>query len=451
MRTYFDCMDPRALQAEHPIGAAFEAFAAGISRDELRTRQERLFRRCLTRAWQTGFYRRLWGAAGIEPGDIKGLDDIAALPVFDKSDIMASVRACPPFGDFGGEDFGADDHAPVVFHTTSGTTGDPQPLLFGVKSREVQNLLLGRLFRWQGVGATDVAHSVYGHGTINGGHYIREAVLHWTSAVFVSAGTGIETRSARQVALMRDFGATVLLGFADYLKRLAEVADEEGLGRELRIRLISGQMGREDKAAIAALWGGAECFDWYGVGDTGIVAGEGPDHDGLYVMEDAHYVELLGVDDGAPVAAGEAGDLVCTCLFKDDVYPIIRFNTHDVSAERPGGAAFNLRRIEGFLGRSDNMVKVKGINVFPQAIGPLLAEVDEFLGEYVCRVDRAGAFSVVAEVARGDANLGARMRTLLKQKLGIDVAVELVGGGDTADLTELHRRQKPIRLIDERS
>ena len=451
---YHRAANLEGLLDEHPIGDAFERFARQTGRDELFARQDRLFRRCVDRAWATGFYRRLWGAAGIERGDIHGLEDLPRLPVFDKSDLMESIEAHPPFGDFGG--LQPDDPArpPVVFHTTSGTTGRPQTLLFGPKSREAQGLLLARAYLWQGMCADDVVHSCYGHGTVNGGHYVREAVLHWTNAVFVPAGTGLETPSVRQVGLMRDFGATVLVGFADYLKRLAEVAAQERLtiGEDIRIRMISGHMGPEDKAALAHLWGGPACYDWYGVGDTGIVAAEGPDRDGLYVMEDAHVLEILDVDSGAPVEPGQAGDMVCTCLFKDDIYPILRFNTHDVSRERvdASAAGYGLRRIAGFLGRSDNMVKIKGINVFPHAIGPLLSEVPEFLGEFVCRVTPDGAMTVIAEARPGDAAVAKRMQGLLKIALGIEVRIELVAAGTTASVTQVERRQKPIRLIDER-
>ncbi|MCY3596864.1 MAG: phenylacetate--CoA ligase family protein, partial [Rhodospirillales bacterium] len=130
----------------------------------------------------------------------------------------------------------------------------------------------------------------------------------------------------------------------------------------------------------------------------------------------------------------------------------LRFNTHDVSRERTdaSGAGYGLRRIAGFLGRSDNMVKIKGINVFPHAIGPLLSEVPEFLGEFVCRVTRDGAMTVIAEARPGDATLGNRMQGLLKAALGIEVSVELATAGATAKVTQVERRQKPIRLIDER-
>jgi phenylacetate-CoA ligase len=457
--TYFDVLNLDEIRRVHPLGTSFLHFAR-LSRDEIYARQNVQFQKVLKRAWAMAFYRRLWGRVGIEPGDIRGLEDLSKLPTFEKADIVESVSLAPPFGDFAGLDsYSADARPPVIFHTTSGTTGKPQPLLFGPKTREVQNLLLGRIFQFQGLRPDDVVHSVYGHGMINGGHYLREAVTRWTGAVFMSAGTGIETRSAQQVRLMADFGATVILGFADYIKKLADVAREEGLrpGEDLKIRMISGQFGREDKALVSAMWGGAACFDWYGVGDTGAVAAEGADRAGLYVMEDAHVIEVVSVDDGVAVSPGESGDLIVTCLFKDDVYPIVRLNTHDVTREIVGASpmGLTLRRIEGFLGRSDNMVKLRGINVFPQAIGALMVSDPAFGGEYVCCLvrDEAGrdALVVRAEVRDHSADVQARLTKLLRAGLGVEVDVELVSIGATAAWTQLEQRQKPIRLIDERA
>ncbi|MFN9740235.1 MAG: phenylacetate--CoA ligase family protein [Pseudomonadota bacterium] len=214
--TYLESFDVRQLLADFPLDEGFVARHRAVSRDELFARQDALFHRCLARAWQIPFYRRLWGAAGIEPGDVRGLADIIRLPVFGKQEIMESVAAHPPLGDFHGwRDGTAAGDVPLVFHTTSGTTGRPQPLVFSPRTREVQSILLARLYRWQGLRAGDVVHSVYGHGMINGGHYVREAVTHYTQGLFCSAGTGVETRSAQQVALMRDLGATVIVGFAD--------------------------------------------------------------------------------------------------------------------------------------------------------------------------------------------------------------------------------------------
>ncbi|KRB40151.1 phenylacetate--CoA ligase family protein [Phenylobacterium sp. Root700] len=456
-RTYWQEIDFAAMTRDHPVGDDFVRFATQTSRDALRDHQNRLFLRCVDRAWKTPFYQRLWGAAGVERGDIRSLDDLPNLPSFDKSDIMASLDRAPPLGDFAG--FESYEHRPpVILHTTSGTTGKPQVLLFGAKSREVQNLLLGRLYRFQGMRPDDVVHSVYGHGMINGGHYVREAVTHWTSAVFLSAGTGVETRSVQQVELMRNFGATVIVGFADYIKKLAEVAREAGLepGRDIPVRMISGHLGREDKVAMGEAWGGAQCFDWYGVGDTGCIAGEGPDRDGLYVMEDAQFLEVCDIDTGKPVADGETGDMVCTCLYKDDLYPIIRFNTHDVTQVKSGSSSIgvNFKRIEGFMGRSDNMVKIRGINIFPQGIGPMLDEHPAFGKEFICRArrDEAGrdTFVVVAETTSSDPNVAQAFSDILKRKIGIEVQVELAAKGGTAALTQIDVRQKPIRLIDER-
>lgn len=455
---YHDAINWEQLRKEHPTGDDFITFAKQ-SRDELRVHQEKLFLRCVARAWEIPFYQRLWGNAGVEPGDIKGLETLPDLPVFDKSDIMASIDAAPPFGDFGGIEGGPNGRPPVIMHTTSGTTGNPQVLLFGAKSREVQGLMLGRLYQFQGMRPDDIVHSVYGHGMINGGHYVREAVTHWTNAIFMSAGTGIETRSAKQVELMRDFGTTVIVGFADYIKKLARVAEDMGIDpvKDLNIRMISGHLGREDKTALSDAWGGVDCFDWYGVGDTGVVAGEGPDRDGLYVMEDGQIVEVCDIDTGKPVPDGETGDIICTCIHKDDVYPIIRFNTHDVTKVVTGKSSLgiNFKRIEGFLGRSDNMVKIRGINIFPQAMGPLLEADSSFAGDFICKAVRDSEgrdeFVVCAEVSGPrDAATADRFKAMLKKSIGIECGIELAAPGDLAPLTQTEVRQKPIRLIDER-
>jgi len=174
-------------------------------------------------------------------------------------------------------------------------------------------------------------------------------------------------------------------------------------------------------------------------------------------MEDAQYLEVCDIETGALLNDGEQGDMVCTCLYKDDVYPIIRFNTHDVTKVKTGQSSLglNFKRIEGFLGRSDNMVKIRGINIFPQAMGPLLEEVSSFAGEFICKAERDAAgrdeFIVCAEVFGPVTNQEAdKYRALLKQKIGIDCGIELSEPGGLAALTQTEVRQKPIRLIDER-
>lgn len=455
--SYFQAFDIAALLRDYPIGDAFTRRYQGMSRDRLRALQEERFASLMARGWKTPFYERLWRGAGLEPGDVTRLDDIAKLPTYDKSDLMRSVAEHPPFGDFSGlSSYRPEERPPVILHTTSGTTGRPQPLLFGPKGREVGNLLAARMYRWQGLQPGDVVQSVYGHGMINGGHYIREAFTHFTQATFLSAGTGVETPSVKQVKLMADFGVTVLVGFVDYIRKLAEVARAQGYtpGEDIKIRAIMGHLGAEDRRVTEDAWAGAKAFDWYGVGDTGSIAGEGPEREGLYVWEDAHFLELLAVDGRDAVTPGAKGDMVVTCLYKDDVFPVIRFNTHDVSALKPGGNPHDLpfARIEGFLGRSDNMVKIKGINVFPHAVGALIEDRGEFTGEYVCRLgsDGAGRDAMTVVLEAHGAPDAAAARALLKQGLGIDVEVQFVGPGETAPMTGIETRQKPIRLIDAR-
>ena len=344
-----------------------------------------------------------------------------------------------------------------MFHTTSGTTGDPQPIFYGAWDREVQNALLARTYRLHGLRDDDVVHSVYGFGMVNGGHYIREALLHFTGARLLTPGTGRDTPSVEQVALMRRFGVTVLVGFADYLLRLAEVARGEGI--EPDIRLVSGHLGAESRAALSEAWGGAAVFDWYGVADTGCIAAEGPSRDGLHVFEDAHFVELLDPesDSGGAAPAGEPGALCATVLFKDTVYPVIRFDTRDMTRMLPPDpdSGIGFRRITGFEGRADAMVKLRGINVYPHAIGAHLADRPALAGEYVCRlVRREGrtALIVVAEVRSGverSPGLAEEIAGHLRARLGVSVEVELVGAGETAHLTGIESRQKPVRLIDD--
>ncbi|MFN4112485.1 MAG: phenylacetate--CoA ligase family protein [Sphingomonadaceae bacterium] len=449
--TYFEALDHRRMLADYPVGEAFVQRYRAISRDELFALQDAQFRRLMERGWQVPFYQRLWGAQGIEPGDIQGLADIGKLPVYDKGDLMASIADHPPFGDFHGMGNPAT-RPPTVFHTTSGTTGKPQVLMFGPWGREVGNLLVGRMYRWMGLTSDDVVHSVYGHGMINGGHYIREAVTHFTNSVFLSAGTGIETRSANQVQLMADFGVTAVVGFVDYIRKLAGTAEELGLFDRIRIRMIIGHLGTEDRKSTEDAWHGAKAYDWYGVGDTGSIAGEGPDRNGLYVWEDAQHLELLDVDSGRPVAPGGTGDMVVTCLYKHDVAPCIRFNTHDITHELDGQGEIAFKRIAGFKGRSDNMVKLRGINVFPHAIGALIENRPDLTGEYVCHLRRDAQqrdSMVVTLESRGGTD-PVQLADLLRRGLGVEVEVALCDPGSTAAATEIDKRQKPLRLIDER-
>ena len=160
---YFTEANPARLLRDYPIGPAFLDGPARLDAHALRQLQEQRFAAVMRRGWEIPFYQRHWAAAGLEPGDIRSMDDLARLPSFSKSDLMASVEAHPPYGDYHGMD-GTEGRRNVVMHTTSGTTGTPQPLFFGPWDREAQNALLARAYVLQGMGANDVVHSVYGFG-----------------------------------------------------------------------------------------------------------------------------------------------------------------------------------------------------------------------------------------------------------------------------------------------
>ena len=445
---YFDSFDYQRLSDEYPTGANFISKYSGMSRQQLEDLQQQRFQAVLECAWDTPFYRSLWLESGVSKADVKDLSDISKLPIIDKSMILADIEAHPPFGSLPTRL--EKTVSQRVLQTTSGTTGNPQPVLWGPWGREVQNALLGRTYTWLGVNSSDVMHSVYGHGLVNGGHYIREAATRYTEALMLTAGTGIETRSERQVAVMSQFGVTVLVGFADYLLKLSQVAADQNLkaGKDIPIRMIIGHVLDGGREALEAAWGGAKVYNWYGVADTGIVATEGPERDGMHVWEDANYLEIINSED----PASAMGDMVVTSLGKSDLAPLIRFNTHDLtSLHTTGTSDFPFQKIVGLLGRSDNMVKLKGINVYPTAIGGMLQEVAGFTGEYVCRVENLGGvekFTVVVELATASDNSQESVKQLLAQKLGVTVEVELVAQGATAELTGLNTRQKPARLLD---
>ncbi|MDC0158445.1 AMP-binding protein [Rhodospirillaceae bacterium] len=456
MSEYFRQANPYQVVTDYPIGNEVWSKFGEMNGDQIRDLQETRFLQLVKKAWSNPFYLRRWSSVGLEPGDIVNLDDITKIPTFSKSDLMESVEKFPPFGDFIGKASWADGQR-VVMHTTSGTTGNPQPLFYGPRDREIQNALLARAYLLQGLNHDDIVHSVYGFGMVNGGHYIREAVLHYTNALLLSAGTGLETRSEQQIDLMRRYGATVIVGFCDYITKLADVAKKVGLDpvTDLKIRMISGHLAEDGGAAMAEAWGGVECFDWYGVGDTGIIAAEGPDHDGLYIWEDAHLVEILDSETGKVVGDGEKGNICNTVLFKDTVYPVIRFDTKDVSTvlRGSGGLSLPFRRLAGFQGRSDNMIKLKGINIYPTGIAAILKDVQELNGEYFCQVEKQAGLDVMKVVCETQENnyseeLINHIQMILKQRLGVALEVELTSPGLTAEKTQINARQKPIRLID---
>lgn len=458
---YYRSLDFEALWREYPPPPEYFRSTYTLSRDELRALQEIRFVKQIERAWQIPFYERRWKAAGIGKGDIRGLDDLAHIPPFSVHELRDSIDRDPPWGDYLGIDFGRDEPLPLVLQTSGGTTGLPRPMIFSPRDREVINIITGRRLYMQGVRPFDLVQVVLGLGLTNGGFAAREGIWKYTGAVPVMTGTGAQTPTKRQIEIMKAWKTNFLVGFPAYLRHMGLVARDEMKidPRELRLKGLIVHLGVDDRASLEELWG-APVLDTYGTNECGSLASECMHKTGMHVFEDAFILEVNDPDTGAPKAAGERGVVFLTTLFKYAA-PMVRFNTNDVSAfvrAGPCPCGSTHRRISKIYGRNDNMVKLRGVNIFPEAIGALVTENADANGEYVCVVEKADTagreeMSVLVEVAHGAVSkpeLEKALATRLKEALGVKLAVHAVDRGELDAMTGLSRTTKIRRLIDKR-
>lgn len=455
---YYASLDFAGLWDEFAPAPEYLESTYRMGRDALRALQEERFARQMARAWQIPFYRRHWGNAGIQPGDIRGLDDLAKLPPFSVHDMRESIARCPPWGDLIALD--PMEPMPLVLQTSGGTTGMPRPMLFSPRDREVMNIITGRRLYMQGVRPFDVVQVVLSLGLANGGFLAREGIWKYTGAVPVMTGSGAQTPTRRQIEILRAWKANVLVGFPAYLRHIGLVIRDE-LKEDpaaLGVKSLIAHLGTDDRAALEALWG-AHAYDTYGTNECGSLAAECMHKNGMHIFEDAFFLEVVDPETLAPRPAGERGVVLQTTLFKQ-LAPLIRFNSNDVSAFAPGECPCGSghRRIERIYGRADNMVKLRGVNVFPEAIGTLLAENRQASGEYVCIVARVGEsgreeMTVLVEARDGEVDKPGLQRSLaarFKEALGVKLIVEVVDGGSLDAMTGLSRTSKVTRLIDQR-
>jgi phenylacetate-CoA ligase len=457
---YYDSLDFKALWREFPPAPEYFRGTYVASPEELRAAKDERFRWQVARCWQIPFYQRHWGAAGLKPGDIRGLADLEKIPVFDVHDLRKSIERCPPFGDFVGIDFENDAAIPMVLQTSGGTTGLPRPMIFAPRDREVMNIITGRRLYMQGVRPYDRLQVVLSLGLANGGFLAREGIWKYTGAIPVMTGSGAQTPTRRQLEIMGAWKTNFLVGFPAYLRHMAVVAREE-LGIDPKSYGMKGlivHLGTDNREALQDLWG-APCYDTYGTNEFGSIAAECSEQSGLHVFEDAFELEVRDQDTMAPKGPGERGVVVLTSLFKYAA-PMIRFNTNDVSAWVPGTCACGSThpRIGGIYGRADNMVKLRGTNVFPEAVGALVSENRATNGEYCCvveRVDDDGRDEMTVHVEAADASvdakaLAAALAGRIKEALGVKMAVVVAARGELAAMTGLDATSKVKRLIDKR-
>lgn len=464
---YRNIMDWDAFFREYPAPDVWAETMFLWSADRIRALQNERFLRVVADGWKNGFYRRRWQAAGLEPGDIRSIDDIGKLPMFNSDDIKDNQREFPPFGDIQGVTRDDFKNIPLKIHTSGGTTGTPRPTLFGPVEWEMNANSCARGLYLVGGRPGDIIQIPSTCSLANVGWAYYKGCHDYLGILPLTTGSGVVTASRRQLEIAFYWGTNLWMSFPEYMMQLARVAREELKRdvRELKTKLIVTYLGPDTEGRLRAeleeLWG-CPVYDLYGTHEIGLGAFEGPDRDGLYLHEDLMFIEVADVETGKPVPTGETGNLIVT-LFHRRIPPIIRFNLRDlgrITSTEKSSIGSSYRRMDHFLGRSDDMVKLRGVNTYPMACLSAIKSDPRTTGEWICVVDRlktAGVFrdemTVRVEVrkdAAATSDLRAFLERRLKDDLGVKVDVELVPEGSLAEIANLGREGKPRRLLDRR-
>jgi len=381
---------------------------------------------------------------GLGADDVRCLEDIRRFPFLQKEELRQSYPfglACAPQTGF------------VRMHMSSGTTGTPIICPHTGNDVAQWSEIMARCLASAGVTRADVIQITPSFGLFNGGfgfHYGATAI----GAMIIPIGAG---RTSLQLQFMRDLGTTALAGIASYPLRLIEVADQQGFDfrRDSRLRLgifgaeiWSDEMRRRIEARM-----GIETFDIIGMTETAGV-GMGIDcsaHAGVHVWEDHYLVEIVNPESGEPLPDGEPGEMVVTTLTREGL-PLVRFRTHDISrvvSREPCRCGRTGLRVARLACRTDDMVKVKGVNFYPKQIESLLLKHPEVGNDYLILIDRVeGAdrmvISVEAPQAAAD-GLGPQIAHELYEMLALHAEVNIVGPG------QLPRPEgKAVRVQDRR-
>ena len=448
---------------DYPPPPLFAETTGRMSADALRELQNTRFLARVTEAWGVPFYRKRWRAAGIEPGDIRSLDDIARLPSFTSDDLKAAGEAAPPFGShhpFGREGLGT---MPLKLQTSGGTTGKPRVTLFDPIAWEVQGIQAARALYAQGARPGDVIQLTYTNSLANAAWCASTGIFHWLGCVPVTAGSGIVTSSEKHLEFARDFGTNGWFARGEYLSRLAEVARETGFDlHDLKTKFMHSYIGADDEGhlrkRLQKAWN-APLYDNYGSHETGPIAFECAAQDRKHISEDTVFVEVADVDTLQPVPAGTPGTLILTSLHRS-VPPFIRYNIRDMMAlfEREQcGCGLCTRKLSGFLGRADEMVKLRGTNVYPMACQTAILRDDRGTGEFICVVEYRGdglsrREHMTVRVERTSRSVDAKafaadLERAYRRDLGVRVDVEIVDPGSLAEPTRF-ATGKARRLMD---
>jgi phenylacetate-CoA ligase len=396
-----------------------------LSVDELRSRQLSLLQATVRRAYENvPHYRSALDAVGFKPDDLRELSDLGQLPFTAKKDLRDNY----PFGMF------AVPRTEVArVHASSGTTGRPTVVGYTQRDLDTWADLMARSIRAAGGRAGDVCHVAYGYGLFTGGlgaHYGAERL--GCTVVPVSGGM-----TERQVDLIRDFGARIIMVTPSYFLSIVDELERRGLDprdTSLRIGIFGAEPWTEQMRTEVEERTGIHAVDIYGLSEVmgpGVAQECVETKDGLHIWEDHFYPEIIDPVTGEVLPDGEEGELVFTTLTKQ-AFPVLRYRTRDLTRLLPGTARPGLRRMEKITGRTDDMMIVRGVNVFPTQIEEQLLLVDGLTPHYLCVLTRPGRLdelTVQVEAAPGLTDRSAAASALahrIKSRVGVTAAVEVV-------------------------
>lgn len=422
-----------------------------MPREALESIQLRRLQATLERVYATvPFYKQSFQKAGVTPGDIKSLDDLKRLPFTTKQDLRDNY----PYGMFA-----VPMDNVVRIHASSGTTG--QPTVVGYTARDIQTwaTLMARSLALGGATHGDIIHNAYGYGLFTGGlgvHYGAEKL--GASVIPVSGGN-----TKRQIMIMKDFGPTILTATPSYTLHLAEVAAEMGVSFEdlnFKFGIFGAEPWSEKMREEIEKKLNLTAVDIYGLSE---IIGPGVSNEchearnGLHIAEDHFIPEIIDPKTGEVLPWGETGELVFTSITKE-AFPIIRYRTRDITSiiQEPCICGRTLARMSKLSGRSDDMLIIRGVNVFPSQIESVLMEIDGVEPHYQLVVDREGTLdtlTVMVEVREhifSDKvsplqDLERRISKNIKEFFGVSAKIKLV-----EPKTIARSEGKAVRVIDNR-
>jgi phenylacetate-CoA ligase len=415
--------------------------------DELRTLQLARMRDTLHRAYENVPYTKArFDAAGVHPADLRHLDDIARFPLTAKEDLRQNY----PFGMFA-----VPMEQIVRIHASSGTTGKPTVVGYTKHDIETWSRLMARSIRAAGGSASDKIHVAYGYGLFTGGLGAHYGAEHLGAAVIPVSGGFTE----RQVQIINDFRPDIIMVTPSYMLAIADEFDRQGLDANacsLRLGIFGAEPWGEGMRGELERRLGLEALDVYGLSEVmgPGVAQECADAKGaLTFWEDHFFPEIIDPVSGLPVSDGEAGELVITTLTKEGM-PVVRYRTRDLTRLLPPTTRA-MRRIDRIGGRSDDMLIIRGVNVFPSNIEAVLAKEEKLAPHYLLELRRPGSLDELDVIVETRAMLagrlsGAEMAELARQAehsikafIGVSTRVRVVEPGT------LERSQgKAKRVLD---